>query len=358
MYGCTFQARQEVQDMLQKSRELTQKLEAGSDDDSGDDDGFVSTGQTGGDTHYSTPGSSNPWMAKVSATRPEKSMFTRPEEMKNEELEASDENAGDDHVDNDSNEDDEEVVVEANEHVFLDKEPVEENNDSILKEDEEERDKELDRCDQFDDIDQIFEKGSDIRKKVGGSNIKKKERGKKKKGKKRKENIPEVRENTGKSSSKAKQATDENSEDENSDNDNMISESLVRKRTLEDIENQTNEEALQHKIPPPKKHKTLSDIKDRVDQKTEEKEAYIDPNKLFTKNTKIKQVGEGPILIGKQSILYCLIFYYLFHQILKGYIGHAMTCWFGGQAVGWFVFCEKSYDTTIIDLDLYLFILV
>lgn len=309
MYGCTFQARQEVQDMLQKSRELTQKLEAGSDDDSGDDEGFVSTGQTGGDTHYSTPGSRNPWMAKISAARPEKSMFSRPEEMKNEELEASDENAGDDHVDNDSNEDDEEVVVEASNHVFLDKDSVEEDKEeiteNILKGDEEERDKKLDRCDQFDDIDQIFEKGSDICKKVRGRNLKKREKGKKKKGKKKNKSEPEVREKTGKSSCNAEQASDENIEDENSDNDNMISESLVRKRTLEDIENQTNEEALPHKMPPAKKHKTLSDIKDsRIDQKTEEKEAYIDPNKLFTKNTKIKQVGEGPVLVGKQSILY------------------------------------------------------
>lgn len=289
--------------MLQKSRELTKKLEAGSDDESDDETTPTTISQTGGDTHYSTPVSSNPWMVKPTAAA-ERSKFSRPAEVTSKDTQESSEEEQNDDMENGSNVSDDndreadtnmrtskkQQVVLATKAVTSECDVNQEDSGSDMNDDNKKN-----------EIDAIFETTanksqqrtsakSKQKKKIKQKNVGKKEKLIRKDLKRKKRTTV-----TKKTLDESENEGDDSSDDEDNQ-DSLISEGLVRKRTLEEIN-----EGLAEEETSPKKRKRTPNKKHKVTEKKIEpvKEAYIDPNKLFTMDTKLKQVGKGPTLVGK-----------------------------------------------------------
>ncbi|XP_052808908.1 U3 small nucleolar RNA-associated protein 14 homolog A-like isoform X1 [Mya arenaria] len=349
-------ARQEVQNMLQKSREITQKLKsAESSDDSADEIDDNLANQTGGDAHYSAPGSreaSNPWMVKPTVTIKLKSDYARPETVENEVSQQDDIHSADvgddfesesklvegnvneihasgsehdisdgDNDDGDESESDmpkesRKSVKKAN--VEIVKEGINKHSFDDVNEDEE---------DISDDIDEIFNKKKtktkvvdkvkqEVRKKTKEKKKKKEDNkngvtklsvNKRKKEKRKKELERQNRELRKQMERKTDEARkrkvgvenssdiDNDIEEDNDSGEEVIDEKLVRKRTLAEIENDSEDE-IEPEYP---RNKPTDAKKARSENKKSDKptEAYIDPNKLFTMSTRMKQVGSAPDLI-------------------------------------------------------------
>lgn len=92
-------------------------------------------------------------------------------------------------------------------------------------------------------------------------------------------------------------------EDEDEEEGIMNTESVSRKRTLEDYDNMLVDDAEKESSKRLKVHiaKTKGVKGNKNHNKTMEKEAYVDPKKLLTMETKIRQVGPRPNIIGKQA---------------------------------------------------------
>lgn len=85
--------------------------------------------------------------------------------------------------------------------------------------------------------------------------------------------------------------------DDDDDGDEIISETLSRKRTLEELE-ELNEEPTKFKpTSSPKKQKIKDKKKDKKSRPPQE--AFVDPNKFLTLESNMKQVGTGPNIVGK-----------------------------------------------------------
>ena len=252
--------------MLQKSRELTQKLEAASDDDESDTE--VTMGQTGGDTHYSATPSNNPWMNKPT-TKVESSKISRPIAITRKETEDSDDESDDD----------------INEIKLSNTDTEAFGNTVVIDRGHSQND--------IDDIDEIFDNKSQVVK--GKSSPKGKQMNKKNNIKNKSQQAKK-----GKTDDE-KDIVSNNNEDDDNDEEDMISEGLVRKRTLEEINDVWDNEEQVVASPKKRKIKNKEKKQNTGETKKQVKEAYIDPNKLFTMDTRIKQVGQGPTLVGKES---------------------------------------------------------
>lgn len=283
--------------MLQKSRELTQKLEAESDDEESEETMVTTLGQTGGDTRYSIQTSSNPWMSKATV---DMSTFSRPAEMKNENLEdpkedsdsesSNEQDISDVRVNNSQKSVSRMNILNNSVSVTTEEKASEITTASVAKDSDSNKDSEQEE----DDIDDIFKQS--LAKKA------KKEMAKKKKKEKKKNKVIGSKKSEKKLKNKKVNLKFKNNEDHKSDEDNveedeMISEGLVRKRTLEEIEDLSDDEKVS--VSPVKKKKIVKRGKENDSKKDKTEEPYIDPNKLFTMATKVKQVGDGPQLVGK-----------------------------------------------------------
>jgi len=386
--------------MLQKSREITTKMQSADSSDDDDNDADTNVNNTGGDTHYSVQGdTNNPWMAKPTVTIRLKSDFSRPEKVEqvdggNEEENQSEEDEGHKvHVtkqqgkkknteeDNDDDSEDVDNNDEANESESDDSETgvgdsniqgslsvvvnkvkekrsvVEKGGDDINVDSDDFEDDVND--DDEDDIDEIFRKATNKKKTVEIEKSKVEDqvtssKKKNKKANKKEESKPKLSKNkikklkrkaeaekklkeqeikkvlkqkksrkgkknktlatldeetkvkvVNKKSVESGEEKDAIVEDVDSD-EGEISEGLVRKRTLEDLEKVDDGEQLStgksenHKRGASGSGGTGAAKKARVEGGDKGKmEEFIDPNKLFTLATRMRQTGELPDVIGK-----------------------------------------------------------
>lgn len=83
----------------------------------------------------------------------------------------------------------------------------------------------------------------------------------------------------------------------------MNNETVSRKRTVEDFEELLAESEPEVNLPPKRLKTSVNDRKkhgaDKLKDKTDEKEAFIDPKKLFTVESKLRQAGPLPSVVGK-----------------------------------------------------------
>lgn len=254
------QARQRVQDMLQKSRELTQKAVVVSDSE--DEEEEVDSEEEMMERELSAL-SSNPWM-KVQAPAAPKSDFTRAEVMLNSEG----------HEETEESESDEDADVLEKMGKELKKKQTEEATQTaqIVEEDIDEIFQKLEDKDQVKDEEAKIEKGNSKRKRR----------------KKRKKKVEEVKAEV---------------EKEEVGDVPLISEGLKRKKTLEDIEEDEDESEEEgpssFKSAGPKNGRDFKNVNggdSAADSKTEE--VFVDPNKLFTLETKIYDIANPDITVG------------------------------------------------------------
>ncbi|KAL4232806.1 U3 small nucleolar RNA-associated protein 14 A [Mactra antiquata] len=336
-------ARQEVQDMLQKSRELTKKIQIESDSDT---EAFPDIGV---DDNVEIPQfklpktSNNPWMAKLSAqvasmkhTGEDYSVedngvseYSRPKEIVNEDV-ANNSNRGDE----DSKSVDKTVVTES----FIKLSGNDDFNKSVQNKSktdvivhdltsvldqqaEDDNESSGDDVTGNDVIDDIFEtsnqkklkkaerKKTKIRHRVLRRQMKEIE--KKRKVTEASDNVEEGNDVETKYVSvnetvKVKDTVVEDDDIDDNDDDLVNVESLKRKQTLEDIENVCNDSDTH--IPVPLKKQKLNENGKNAKTDSEKKnlsknskEAFVDPKKLFTLETKLKSVGSGPTIIDNDD---------------------------------------------------------
>ncbi|XP_060585732.1 uncharacterized protein LOC132741554 [Ruditapes philippinarum] len=333
-------ARQEVQDMLQKSRALTKKVDVESDSE--EEQLFPDSGVSMDNTEVDD-GANNPWMARPNSgksgssySRPqtvnandsegenEKSEYSRPKEVINVKDNGDDEDDDDDDVlvidekegeekDNETGDNNKAVSSEEEEVVIMKSKPgVEVHDLSSLSTDK-------DVCDKT--IDEIFDKKEKKKNRSRGQrkNKSKNKNLANKKSETEEIKVDQLRENNSDSYSdlgnKSDNVTTKNDENRNNDEDNEESldedeqinnESLSRKRTLEEFEemldNDSGEEITSNKKQ--KRNKTRKvDGKEEaaLDKKTTPKEAFVDPKKLFTIENRIKQIGSVPNVIETEN---------------------------------------------------------
>ena len=301
--------------MLQKSRELTKKHENNSDSE--ESEGGITPDEE--EDVMPLDRGDNPWMTRVRPAKkdnpwmdkPEmidnKSEFARPEAYQSGLTEG--ENDSDAEVENDNddiashedfkrskndelgsgseNEEDSNIVDAA--------ELTTEMNGSDLNSD----DGDVGKND-TDEIDEIFSSASKKAKLSKSYSKESKKKGKKKR--KKEKNLTEKGENsnnqkekrgalTTKSGTKKKKSdidsVDDGIENDDEDDTALISEGLNRKRTLEEIENLESDGEMEET------KKVRKDSKKEEGKRNAEKEVYVDPKKLFTLDSKLKQVGSG-----------------------------------------------------------------
>ena len=331
--------------MLQKSRELTKKVDVESDSE---DEQYPDAGVSIDNTEIDdVVVSQNPWMARPTSGKPdssysrpqavdeegleenEQSEYSRPEELVNEEVGDSDDDDDDDE-DYDEEEAGGAVNQEHGENESNDNSGGEEEvNNSSKEKDQvvktgkpkiEVHDLSSIDCDKT--IDEIFDSKQN---KVKTTNRKKRTRNKNKRLECKKDkdeniNVTQSR-NMGKvgevnatsdnaldsksdvTSKNSRERNADEESDENSDEVEQINnESLSRKRTLEDFEemiaNDDDEEVSPHKKQKTKTKKPKGKDGTGHDKKAKVKDAYVDPKKLFTIENKIKQIGSAPNVIG------------------------------------------------------------
>ena len=303
--------------MLQRSRDLTKKLENNSDSeeseggitpDEEEDVMSLDRGDNPWMTRVRPAKKDNPWMAKPEMID-NKSEFARPEAYQSgmtegeNDSDAEVENVSDDITSHDDfkgsksdelgsgseNEEDSNIVDAA--------ELTTEMNGSDLNSD----DSDVGKND-TDEIDEIFSSASKKTNLSKSDSKESKKMGKKKR--KKEKNLTEKGENvnngkekkgalTTKSGSKKKKTDIDSFNDDEIENDNdeddtaLISEGLNRKRTLEEIEYSESDGEVEET----KKVKNVS--KKEEGKKNAGKEVFVDPKKLFTLDSKLKQVGSG-----------------------------------------------------------------
>lgn len=282
-------ARQEVQDMLQKSRKLTEKIKVESDsEDELPLQGVIGDARnaTTGDIAYSSLGS-NPWMAKLQKNLRIDSVFSKPVEILNKDMQEEN-----DDIEKGGDISDKEINVQGNDKVSISISTSDSNDHNNAS---------FELADQSQDvINDIFDKSSSAKKlkdkkmnKISAKNsvsskkvsyIQKSDLVKPNKRKTNKKKNTE--ENTGK-------LFEEN-------NDISNSELLIRKRTLDDLDDLTDEEIEPMGIFKKVKIDTGNTLECNVASRKVDKkeEAYVDPKRLLTIETKIKKVGLTPQITG------------------------------------------------------------
>ncbi|XP_045197137.2 uncharacterized protein LOC123551914 [Mercenaria mercenaria] len=355
-------ARQEVQDMLQKSRTLTKKVDVESDSE---DEKFLDVGVSIDNTEIDVAAKSdNPWMARPSSGKPNVS-YSRPEAItdhdsrdENEQSEYSrpaevvNKAAG---VDSDDGNEDSENEKTDSEDVDNVKETESngDNDEEVIsmkkKQGTEVHDLSTLNTEQFlsdtnsvhtvkskvsEEIDEIFEnkqnegKLSRNQRRKRNKNKNKtladeKSESKKsksaehqKKSKKDKvdkkfdidadsDNDDELKSDSGDIVAKNNKAVVNEEEEEVDEEEQMNNESLSRKRTIEEFEEILSDDS-NEEITTRKKMKTDGKNKKKrketqQQEKNKAKEAFVDPKKLFTIENKIRQVGSTPNVIDTEN---------------------------------------------------------
>ena len=306
--------------MLQKSREITRKLEV--DEDSGaESEGGVSVDSEDENAMLESQLYSekevNPWMQKIRPTKKDNpwmakpvlktgSVYSRPDEFKDEieELDNDSETEKDENMDK---EDEIRENVENATKIVTTFDSGVENSLTLEKDDGSIGDNEAERDTRKDEIDEIFSHGhkkSVINKKEGKKKAKRLKKNKKKQ--KRLVENSVNNEQTDKSIeteidiSSKKTETKATNEDIADSDDDLISEGLSRKRTLEEIEDSGSD------VDEPKRARAaLKKEESQAQNKTAiDKDAYVDPKKLFTLDAKLKQVGRGKKLKTMLTVLH------------------------------------------------------
>lgn len=324
--------------MLQKSRELTKKVDVESDSDN--EEMYPDTGVTDDvdKAEFTSPKSSNnPWMAKPSrhgvkssndgcdvnddsdGGENEASEYSRPLEFKSEEIDeerdTGSDNDGEENVEDDNSENVSEKLDDGNS--LRNKKKMEVHDLSSISEDIDKKQKpDIDVLKISDIMDDIFKnkvsrKRSDDRQAVGKKKTKMRHRKLKTLQKKEKiMNKSQTKLNT--KEVKGVNNTAEDDADEGSDFENTNNESLKRKQTLEDLENDSDDDDKDRnkKVVPVKRQKLNANkkkvkntskersIANKEDAFVVEKEAFVDPKKLFTLETRLSQPGSGPTIVG------------------------------------------------------------
>lgn len=165
---------------------------------------------------------------------------------------------------------------------------------------------------QRDDIDKIFSsvsKKSKISKSESKKKVKRKKKEKKQKMKVKKADTVKKQKHKSRddldkiSSDKMKK---ENVDEKDDKDDPLISEGLSRKRTLEEIENSDSDADVEELKKVRKGSK--KDEEGVAEKKTIEKEVFVDPQNLFTLDSKLKQVGAGRLVVEELQMSFQSIY--------------------------------------------------
>lgn len=345
-------ARQEVQEMLQKSRELTKKLEADSDSDT--DEKFPDSGVVL-DAEDNDLGldwkTDNPWMAKP-GSRKSGSQFSRPGVVENRdntndveiseysrpaEVINADASNGKNNKDNNSTSNVENSVEKdkllqrdsgkknTNKTDVYDLSTIKFSESSVKSAREPNITKISEIMDEIFDIKTKQKAHSGKSKSKRRKNKAKKTEGKIKDGTKSKpekktvetEHTEEINYNDDSDNSEPEHEREDIDEgndsdgnegfddkEEDTEHEDLNVESLKRKRTLEDLESASDDEA--EELSAAKKTKsdnrgTGRGDKQGSDNKSKEEEVFVDPRKLFTVETKMRQVGPGPTIVDAED---------------------------------------------------------
>ena len=302
--------------MLQKSREITKKIDV--DSDSGaESEGGISVDSADEtrmiESQLHSEREDNPWMKKVRPTKKDNpwmaklgattgSVYSRPEAFTDKSVEVGEESARE-MIDDTISED--VTLDQVKARATLDDSGLELNlscKDKLNAEplssvDSKKKSKRKTESNE-NEIEKIFSKKSKSKKAEGKNKRKVK---KKNKNKQKEKNTAETANNTKEMTGESKIPIDSDREKDkassektvkNSDEDEeMINEGLSRKRTLEEIEDIGSDVEVEE----PKRVRRDGEEKEKgeTDDKSNEKEAYVDPKKLFTLDSKLKQVGAG-----------------------------------------------------------------
>ena len=350
------QAREEVQDMLQKSREITKKVDVPSDSDAESEGGVSLHSEEENvmlESQLHSEMKDNPWMQKILPTKKANSLmrksvvetgseYSRPSEFKDKSAEI--ERESDIVEENIYNENEDMGIAADNSVVNVRKiiSPTSSRERKVVEKDSSSSNVNVAETKNNDDaIDKIFDQAQkkSVKSKKGDKNKSKNDRKKgnkksivdknssvkdgkdktksvkgmkdgKKKAKLMKKNkklkvaatkfetdedksdkIKEMEMKAASEKAEIELKSKDVEDDDNSD-DGLISEGLSRKRTIEEIEGSGFE------VDEPKKLKVVPgeiQNKRKTKDKKTEKEAFVDPKKLFKLDNKLKQVGKGKL---------------------------------------------------------------
>ncbi|XP_060077158.1 U3 small nucleolar RNA-associated protein 14 homolog A-like [Ylistrum balloti] len=262
-------ARQSVQDMLQKSRELTNKIitDAGDSDsdggvsmDSEDESAMLESEMTEEGNHSQK----NPWMS-VESKKPKSTGFEKPIAI----------------VNTDTKQDLMEVPARR-------KEPESQSNEDS----------------DFDEIENIFESPKVITKEESNklqSNIKAKQENKKQPKKKKKQKSKQNKAGAEKPKLQQVSVSKEEEVDEEEGEEELITETLTRKQTLEDIEDGLLDEEEDEKDQKRRRNTERGITESSKQQKDKSSEVQVDPKKLFTLESKLVNINNPDVVTGSDD---------------------------------------------------------
>ncbi|XP_033741241.1 uncharacterized protein LOC117328027 [Pecten maximus] len=271
-------ARQSVQDMLQKSRDLTKKMitETGESDSDGgvsmdsEDERAMMESEMSGDRNMPQK---NPWMS-VGSKHPQTTGFEKPVAI----------------VSTDSQQDQSEL-------------PVSQQDQSELPVSMAESESQTNEDANIDEIEKIFKSPNVNVKKENSqlqSNVKAKEDKKQAKKKAKKQKSKQNKSGTEKDQLKIiKPSKDVTEELEEEEDDDLITETLTRKQTLEDIEDGLlDKEEMDQNKTSNNKNSTREISRQSKDKSTE---VQVDPKKLFTLESKLSNIKTPDVVTGNDE---------------------------------------------------------
>ncbi|XP_062604678.1 uncharacterized protein LOC134266461 [Saccostrea cucullata] len=258
------QARQRVQDMLQKSRELTQKVVPVSDSEE-EEEAQIDSEEEMMKRELAAL-SSNPWMKVQTPAAPTKSEFSRPEVMLNSEGQEEDRES-----ERSESEEEGDVLKKMGRELKKKKQQIQEVSQMVSNVEE--------------GIDEIFQKledkAQDEEKKVEVFVMEDAKGSKRKKKRRKKKNKEEKLKDEG--------------EKEEVEDVPLISEGLKRKKTLEDLE---EDDAESEEDIPIYSRTAVPNTDSISSEDTKTGEVNIDPKKIITLETKLSDVANPDVTTG------------------------------------------------------------